>query len=165
MQACEETLVVGFLDVKRAHFVLRLEGESMWSYRRSCKRSMARTPSLNSSRVFTAECATRHLLVDVLGFVQGFASPCHDWHPGRGFRVRVHGDEFTSLGTLSAVSWFHIEIVQHWLVEARGIFASPRHRRPHSLGFVAMRSTSSIYIVQTIVDDLCYVFMDELVQF
>lgn len=40
-------------------------------------------------------------------------------------RVSVHGDDFTSLGTFAAVSWFHAEVAKHWLVEIRGILGPP----------------------------------------
>ena len=40
-----------------------------------------------------------------LGFVQGQASPCNYYHPGRQVSTTVHGDDFTSTGTEVNLKW------------------------------------------------------------
>ena len=42
-----------------------------------------------------------------LGFIQGASSPCVYFHPTRGVKTVVHGDDFTSLGKMMDVQWLH----------------------------------------------------------
>ena len=44
-------------------------------------------------------CVSDHLVS--LGFKAGLSNPCVFWHPGRGIRTLVHGDDYASTGSLA----------------------------------------------------------------
>ena len=135
----EEQLVIGFLDVKRAHFVamsrrlihVELPDELRAIHGQNMVGRLIK--SLYGTRDASSnwEYAIRDILVDKLQFVQGSSSPCHYYHKERQIRVTVHGDDFTSLGTLRQVQWFHESLSSEWKVEVRGILGPPG--MPHTV--------------------------------
>ena len=76
-----------------------------------------------------------------LGFIQGASSPCMYFHPTRGIKTVVHGDDFTSLGKMVDVKWLHESPQEEWSHTIRGILGPP--------GFSG--TTSSIVILNRIV--------------
>ena len=73
----------------------------------------------DAATCWEAEIATT--LVDILGFVQGRATPCNFYHEGRCLRVNVHGDDFETLGPMDELKWFSEQLKKRWLVVERGI--------------------------------------------
>ena len=53
-------------------------------------------------------------LVEVLGFVQGTASPCLFKHPNYQIVLSVHGDDFTAAGPCEDLDWFEQEMQKHY---------------------------------------------------
>ena len=129
----DEILVVGFLDVKRAHCAalarrevhVELPPELQKMYGSGVVARLLRSLYGTRDASTNWEFTIREVLVEGLGFLQGLASPCHYWHGERQLRVSVHGDDFTTLGTLINVQWFHAELEKRWLVEIRGILGHP----------------------------------------
>ena len=69
--------------------------------------------------------ATILRVMTLLGFVQGRSNSCLYFHPVRGIRVEVHGDDFTGLGAQDQLKWFATELGKHWTVENRGYLGPP----------------------------------------
>ena len=59
-------------------------------------------------------------LMEGIGFKRGKASPCIFYHPQRGIRIVVHGDDFTVLGNTHQLDWFRQEISKRYEVKFRG---------------------------------------------
>ena len=77
-----------------------------------------------------------------LGFIQGESSPCMCFHPTRGIKTVVHGDDPTSLGKVVDVKWPHESFQKNGAVlRIRGVLGPP--------GFPG--TTSSIVILNRIV--------------
>ena len=55
-----------------------------------------------------------------MGFLQGRASPCCFYHPTWQVHVVVHGDDFTALGTDSALDTYEKELMRCFDVKLRG---------------------------------------------
>ena len=55
-----------------------------------------------------------------IGFQQGRASPCVFWHPEKGIRAVIHGDDFTMLGHQGSLDWFRNKIQERYEVKFRG---------------------------------------------
>ena len=53
-------------------------------------------------------CVSDHLAS--FGFKVGLSNPCVFWHPGRGIRTLVHGDDYASTGSLSQLDWLRAEL-------------------------------------------------------
>ena len=130
----QKDLVVGFLDVKRAHFVSKARRRIHVELPPELQDlHPGKVALLQQSLYGTRDAATnwefavRDLLVG-LGFVQGVASPCNYWHPQRKTRTTVHGDDFTTLGTFKEAQWFHESVAKMWNVEVRGILGPPGRR-------------------------------------
>ena len=45
-----------------------------------------------------------------LGFRRGKASPCSFFHPARGLRCVVHGDDFVLAGAPPELEWFNLAV-------------------------------------------------------
>ena len=45
-----------------------------------------------------------------MGFKHGAASACLFWHPTRHLVCSVHGDDFTTAGPCSALTWFETQL-------------------------------------------------------
>ena len=126
--------VLGFLDVKKAHFwalaerVLFVElpeeykrkhgitGDMVGRLLRSMY-GMRDAAALWEKLVCTKMCA--------LGFRKGRSSPCIFWHPIRDLRTNLHGDNFVSLGTRLDVDWLFAELGKEWTVKVEGILGPP----------------------------------------
>ena len=54
------------------------------------------------------------------GFLQGKSSPCAFWHPTLEISVVVHGDDFTALGTDSALDTYESELLKKFDLKLRG---------------------------------------------
>ena len=124
--------LLGFLDVKRAHFyseatreiyvVLPIEGKTasdgdvVGHLRRSLYGT--RDAPLNW------ELTIRKIMMK-LGFAQGKSNPCIYYHQKRDFRTIVHGDDFITAGSYENIKWLHEALGKEWLVIERGIFGPP----------------------------------------
>ena len=53
-------------------------------------------------------------LVEMLGFVQGLASPCLFKHGERQIALSVHGDDFTAAGPAHQLDWFGSAMKEHY---------------------------------------------------
>ena len=60
------------------------------------------------------ELEIRRVMVDVLGFAQGAATPCNFWHQERNLRTTVHGDDFSTAGAKCDLGWFGGEMRRHY---------------------------------------------------
>ena len=60
------------------------------------------------------------VFVDCLGFVQGKASICCLYHPGRDIRVVVHGDDFTCLAVKEQCDRLTAELKKHFELKVSG---------------------------------------------
>ena len=47
-----------------------------------------------------------------LGFKPGLFNPCVFWHPGRGIRTLVRGDDYASTGSLRQLNLFKTKLQQ-----------------------------------------------------
>ena len=56
-----------------------------------------------------------------LGFVQGIASSVTFYHPQKGLRVVVHGDDFIMSGEDQDLWWVHNELARRYPVKMRGV--------------------------------------------
>ena len=61
------------------------------------------------------------------GFRQGVSSPCVFHHDGWGIALVVHGDDFTALGTDSALNAYERGMVKAFDVELRGRLGVEKH--------------------------------------
>ena len=131
MQELPRNQCLIFLDIKKAHF---------WADAR--RRILVELPietgvdtqkfvgllkkSLYGTRDAPANWeATILRVMTLLGFVQGRSNSCLYFHPVRGIRVEVHGDDFTGLGAQDQLKWFATELGKHWTVENRGYLGPP----------------------------------------
>ena len=124
--------LLGFLDVKRAHFYsevtreiyveLPSEGktESDGDVVGRLKRSLygTRDAPLNW------ELTIRKIMMK-LGFTQGKSNPCIYYHQKRDLRTVVHGDDFTTAGSYENIKWLHESLGKEWMVVERGILGPP----------------------------------------
>ena len=124
--------LLGFLDVKRAHFYseatreiyveLPSEGktESDGDVVGRLKRSLygTRDAPLNW------ELTIRKIMMK-LGFTQGKSNPCIYYHKKRDLRTVVHGDDFTTAGSYENIKWLHESLGKEWMVVERGILGPP----------------------------------------
>ena len=124
--------LLGFLDVKRAHFYseatreiyveLPSEGktESDGDVVGRLKRSLygTRDAPLNW------ELTIRKIMMK-LGFTQGKSNPCIYYHQKRDLRTVVHGDDFTTAGSYENINWLHESLGKEWMVVERGILGPP----------------------------------------
>ena len=124
--------LLGFLDVKRAHFYseatreiyveLPSEGklESDGDVVGRLKRSLygTRDAPLNW------ELTIRKIMMK-LGFTQGKSNPCIYYHQKRDLRTVVHGDDFTLAGSYENIKWLHESLGKEWMVVERGILGPP----------------------------------------
>ena len=58
-------------------------------------------------------------------FIQGASSPCVYFHPTRGIKTVVHGDDFTSLGKMVDVKWLHESLQKELSCTIRGTLGPP----------------------------------------
>ncbi len=83
------------------------------------------TGELNKSMYGTRDAAQNwentyaHTLTG-MGFKRGQATPCAFFHPHRGVKVVVHGDDITALAGDSQLDWFQSEISKAFDVKNRG---------------------------------------------
>ena len=62
-----------------------------------------------------------------LGFMRGKSSPCTFFHPERGVRCVVHGDDFTFLGNEENLKWCTQVMTEEYEVKVRGLLGPDRH--------------------------------------
>ena len=55
------------------------------------------------------------------GFIQGKANATSFYHPKRGIRVVVHGDDFIASGTEENLKWLEARLVEVYPLKMRGI--------------------------------------------
>jgi hypothetical protein len=122
--------VIGFTDIKRAHFcapatrrlLVELPEESGYSkdYVGLLQKSMYGCQDAGQN--WELEVARK---MTSAGFRQGRSNPCLYWHPDEELRVEVHGDDFTSVGPYDKVLWFQQQLKTWWKTEDRGILGPP----------------------------------------
>ena len=66
-----------------------------------------------------------HLMA--MGFSRGKSSPCTLFHPHRGVRCVVHGDDFTFLGCEDDLKWCTQMMEDEYEIKVRGLLGPDRH--------------------------------------
>jgi hypothetical protein len=110
--------VLGFLDVRRAHFVSAAIRELYCELPPEVYDTLGYDgvalllQSLYGTRDagFNWDVEKVRVMVGNLNFLQDSGHPSNFWSEEHGLRVSVHGDDFTSEGSLEAVQWFHSTI-------------------------------------------------------
>ena len=59
-------------------------------------------------------------MVERLGFIRGIASGCLFFHPTRGIRCNVYGDDFTAIGSADQLDWYESELSKVYELKKRG---------------------------------------------
>jgi len=134
MRRESEKLVLGFLDVKRAHFCSKATRELYVELPEECGQPKGKVGLLRRSMYgcrdagFNWEqCAVAFM--KGISFSPGKADPCIYHHETRNLRAVVRGDDFTSLGSVDNVNWFHAQAQGEWKVVVRGVMGPPpKHR-------------------------------------
>ena len=62
-----------------------------------------------------------------LGFKRGLSSPCIFHHPERNMQLVVHGDDFTTLGEESDLTWLSAQFKKRFKIKVRGILGPDNH--------------------------------------
>ena len=52
-----------------------------------------------------------------VGFTRGHASPCTFYHKGKGIRTYIHGDDYVSVGSDSALKWLKEELEKKYEIK------------------------------------------------
>ena len=130
-EAYAKRRLLGFLDVKRAHFYSDATRELYVELPAEAKKPgedvVGRLlKSLYGTRdaPLNWELQIRKVMV-ALGFKQGKSNPCIYFHAGRDLRTVVHGDDFTTAGTFDDIKWLHGELSKKWKCIERGILGPP----------------------------------------
>ena len=61
------------------------------------------------------------------GFIRGRSSPCTFFHPARGIRCVVHGDDFTFLGCEDDLKWCTQMMKDEYEIKLRGMLGPDKH--------------------------------------
>jgi hypothetical protein len=61
-----------------------------------------------------------------LGFRPGLSNPCVFWHPGRGIRTLVHGDDYASTGSLAQLDWLKDQLEKKFEMKTQLVGHSDR---------------------------------------
>ena len=110
----ERRMQLGFLDISRAYFNAKIDGESPTFVQLPAEDEDSGTMCAELQRHMYGTRAAADgwqeeyssTLVSHLGFAQGVSSPCIFRHPDRELIVTVHGDDFTSAGACTEIDWF-----------------------------------------------------------
>ena len=131
-EAYAKRRLLGFLDVKRAHFYseatrelyvelpaeAKKPGEDVYSWK------IAQIAVRNARR--TSELGVADSESEIaLGFKQGKSNPCIYFRAGRDLRTVVHQNDFTTAGTFENIKWLYGELSQRWKCVERGILGPP----------------------------------------
>ena len=123
--------LLGFLDVKHAHFYSDATRELYVELPAEAKKPgedvVGRLlKSLYGTRgaPLNWELQIRTVMI-ALGFKQGRSNPCIYFHAGRDLRTVVHGYGFTTAGTCENIKWLHGERSKKWKCIERGILGPP----------------------------------------
>lgn len=123
--------LLGFLDVKRAHFYSKATREIYVEIPEEGKEPgedvvgrLLRSLYGTRDAPLNWEITIREEMMK-LGFIQGKSNPCIYYHPKRQIRTVVHGDDFTSVASYEDLKWFHGELAKVWMVVERGILGPP----------------------------------------
>ena len=125
-----EALCLSFIDVSRAHFCADAQREIYVQPPPECGLPEGWVARLIKSMYGTRdagsnwEAAVAKLMTSI-GFERGVSNPCVYFHKERNIRTEVHGDDFTSLGSIPSLHWFHEEIAKTWTIKVRGILGPP----------------------------------------
>ena len=130
-EAYAKRRLLGFLDVKRAHFFSDATRELYVELPAEAKKPGEDVvgkllKSLYGTRdaPLNWELQIRKVMV-AIGFKQGKRNPCIYFHAGRDLRTVVHGDDFTTAGTFENIKWLHGELSKTWKCIERGISGPP----------------------------------------
>ena len=131
MQELPRTQCLIFLDIKKAISGQMPGDASWWSYQFETGVDTQKFVGLLKKSLYGTRDAPANWeatilrVMTLLGFVQGRSNSCLYFHPVRGIRVEVHGDDFTGLGAQDQLKWFATELGKHWTVENRGYLGPP----------------------------------------
>eukprot|EP00435_Cladocopium_sp_Y103_P007958 s1954_g2.t1 len=122
--------LLGFLDVKRAHFNSSATREIYLELPDEAKNpgqdvvgKLLRSLCGTRDAPLNWELTIRAIMME-LGFKQGRSKPCIYFNAKRDLRVVVRGDDFTSTGTFEDIKWFHTELSKRWMVVKSGILGA-----------------------------------------
>ena len=124
--------LLGFLDVKRAHFYseatreiyVELPTEGKTASDGDVVGRLRRSLYGTRDAPLNWELTIRKTMMK-LGFAQGKSNPCIYYHMKRDLRTVVHGDDFTTAGSYENIKWLHEALGKEWLVVERGILGPP----------------------------------------
>ena len=101
---------IEFIDIKRAYLQADAKREVFvelpeedWEYGKCAKLIKAMYGTRDAAQNWEH---TYHQAHEEWGFQAGRASPCVMYHPQRGIRLVVHGDDFTVLGWEGDLDWY-----------------------------------------------------------
>ena len=66
-------------------------------------------------------------LVDA-GFVRGRGHPCVFYHPVKGIKTLVHGDDYVSAGTEEFLAWLEKELEKAYEIKTQKLGDSPGYK-------------------------------------
>ena len=124
--------LLGFLDVKRAHFYseatreifVELPDEGKTSLDGDVVGRLKRSLYGTRDAPLNWELTIRKIMMK-LGFTQGKSNPCIYYHQKRDLRTLVHGDDFTTAGSCENIKWLHESLGKEWMVVEHGFLGPP----------------------------------------
>ena len=130
-EAYRKRRLLGFLDVKRAHFYSDATREIYVELPAEAKKPGEDVVGRLLKSLYGTRDAPLNWELQIqkvmlaLGFKQGKSNPCIYYHAGRDLRTVVHGDDFTTAGTFDNIKWLHEELSKKWKCVERGILGPP----------------------------------------
>ena len=130
-EAYRKRRLLGFLDVKRAHFYSDATREIYVELPAEAKKPGEDVVGRLLKSLYGTRDAPLNWELQIqkvmlaLGFKQGKSNPCICYHAGRDLRTVVHGDDFTTAGTFDNIKWLHEELSKKWKCVERGILGPP----------------------------------------
>ena len=64
-----------------------------------------------------------------IGFQQGQATPCVFYHPDRGIRTYIHGDDYVSTGKPQDFKWMKMQLESKYTVKTETLGPGPEHKQ------------------------------------
>ena len=133
-EAYAKRRLLGFLDVKRAHFYSDSTRELYVELPAEAKKLGEDVVAKLLKSLYGTRDAPPNWELQIrkvmmaLGFKQGKSNPCIYCHAGRDLRTVVHGDDLTTAGTFENIKWLHGELSKFskkWKCIERGILGPP----------------------------------------
>jgi hypothetical protein len=128
----QEQPVLGFINIRRAHFVSAATRDLLIELLPEAQKAgNNQVAHLLKSLYGTRDAGYNwdkekvRVWVGILGFGQDPGLPSNFYHLRRNLRITVHGDDFVTLGPLTEVRKFQLDIQKHWKCRENAVFAPP----------------------------------------